>query len=176
MKKILFPILIIVATVFTACEKAENLFRFNIPVTSEFTIPKTSFLPPGFQTIPVEQEVNTSDEFSSQGTSIDKVKEIKLDQADLEIINPSGKSFGFLSEIEVFMSMEDGSQKIKVAHNNNIPENNGSIVSLVTTSDELDKYLKAEKFKLDFNYKIRQTTTQDITIEVQQKYNVKANL
>ena len=104
------------------------------------------------------------------------MKEIKLSEADLEIINPTGKSFGFLSEIEVYMSMEDGSQKIKIAYNNNIPENNGSVVELTTSNDELDKYLKAEKFKLDFKYKMRETTNQDITIEVQQKYSVKANL
>ena len=166
MKKVGFIIgIILLMAAVSSCKKINDLLTFNIVDKAEFTIPSSSGtginLPLVFNSPDVQS--SSSETFSNNDTKADLVKDVKLTTLDLLIINPSGKTFGFLKSVKIYISGGSLPEKL-LASKENISDDIGSRLSLETTSDKLDDYVKLSTYSLRYEIVTDQTFTEDIDI------------
>ena len=150
----------------------DKLLTFTISDQYSFTIPKA--FPIG---IPVSISTpdiasSSSAEFKNNGTSADLVKDVKLSELKLTITDPTTKTFSFLKSIRVYIS--DGTDEIELAYLDNINSTTNTI-SLTTTDNKLDKYIKASSYKLRFLAVTKETLTTDVLVKSDMKFKVTAN-
>lgn len=124
---------------------------FDVPVTSESTIPGNSL--PGASLLPINfadfAAMNLSDtqEFKNQGVNKDQVDSVKLKSVVLDVTAPSGGNFDFLNSIEFDVAKSDQDAKVSIAHASPVPR---STTHLVLTVDdvELQPYVTAASMKV----------------------------
>lgn len=154
-------------TITFSCKKIKDLLRFDIHVNASQNIPPsmviTSFLTTSFADVPTE----TDQEFSTQGTRADLVKEAKMKAVTLTIKSPQGEDFSFLSAIEVYIADKNGNNEKKIAFKDPVPSNAGSTLVLNVNSDVLlDSYVRAGSFKIKTYYKCRKAITESIDMDI----------
>lgn len=162
------------ASTFLACKKINELLRFNIKIETSQTIPATSILGSFFSSF-ANASSSDSQEFSSQGTRVDLVKEAKLNSVKLVITAPQGQNFNFLEMIEVHIQNQDGSNSKKIAYIDSIPDGVSSLDMNVENNVVLDSYIKADKFKLETRYKVKEATTNDVNLDIKMVVSVVAD-
>lgn len=158
--------------ILTMCKKDE-WFTFTITDSTTFDItPITPIALPYELPLP-DITTNSEQEFKNNNTSVGLVKEIKLSTLDLFIQNPADKTFSFLKAISIYIRTNDDDE-ILLATKTDI-DSDAKMISLNTTEAILDKYVKADSYKLRTEVTLRETLTQAVTIEAKMKYNVKAD-
>jgi hypothetical protein len=175
MKKIGLPVIMLFLIVsINSCKKIKELLTFNISNTSEFTVPSSSVinLPLVFNSPEVKS--SASETFSSNGTSADKVKDVKLESVKLSVLSPSGKTFSFLKSIKIYISGGSLPEKL-LASKENITDDVGSELNLDVTSDKLDDYAKLSTYSLRYEIITDQTITEDVKISALVNFKVTAD-
>lgn len=158
-----------------SCKKVKELLRFNIKINTSQTIKATPLLASFFSSM-ANAKSSDAQEFSTQGTRTDLVKEAKLNSAKLVITSPQGQNFDFLELIEVYIQNQDGSNSKKIAFKDSIPDNVGNTLELdVDNSLFLDSYIKADNFKLETKYKVKKAVTQDVNMDINMVVSVVAD-
>jgi hypothetical protein len=157
-----------------SCSKKDKLFTFNIDTESSFTI-STSVA----ANIPVDiptpgVTTNSTQQFQNNNTNVNLVKDIRLKSLDLTITNPAGKTFAFLQSIHIYIST-NASNEIELAYADNI-SSAASTLSLTTSVERLDDYVKASSYNLRTKIVTKQVQTQNIDIKNNCKFTVTANL
>jgi hypothetical protein len=157
-----------------SCSKKDKLFTFNIANESSFTLVASTPV-----NIPVDiatpgVTTNSTQQFQNNNTNVTLVKDIRLNSLDLTITNPAGKTFSFLQSIHIYISTS-ASNEIELAYLDNI-SSTASSISLNTTVEKLDAYVKASSYNLRTKIVTSQVQTQNIDIKNNCKFTVTANL
>lgn len=171
---IIVSLLLIISV--SSCKKIDELLTFNIVDMTEFTIASSYGtginLPLVFNSPDVQ--TSSSETFSNNNTKADLVKDVKLTTLDLMITSPSDKTFSFLKSAKIYISGGNLPEKL-LASKENIPDDIGSKLSLETTSDKLDDYVKLSSYSLRYEIVTDQTFTEDITMKVFLVFRVTAD-
>lgn len=157
----------------TACKK--KLTQFYIDYNTSATIPSnfSTLVPISFST--PEMESNSEAEFESNDTKKKYVKSIYLADAVLSITSPSGETFSFLNEVEVYLYNSNIGEK-RIAHKLAIPSSAGTELILDLDNVDLQEYIKEDSFTLRIKYTTDETIPQDVNINIYTNYLVEAKL
>jgi hypothetical protein len=161
---------------FTAfsCEQINNLLTFYVKSSTSVTIPSSAPFTLPFEFMTPNVQSNSSQEYEKYNTNVDLVKDVKLNELKLTITAPEGKTFSFLKSIYIYISTDDV-EEILLASAENIASNATSI-KLNTTQEKLDAYIKASGYKLRTSAVIRETLTRDVSIQIDLKFKVTADV
>lgn len=168
-----FAIITFLVLLTVSCNEVDKLLTFTISNQTTFKI--DSSFPINFPTEVITPDVttNSSAEFKKNNTNVNLVKDVKLKELKLTITNPTNKTFSFLKSIHLYISTNNDDE-IELAYQDDINSSSNTI-SLVCTTQKLDKYVKASSYKIRTKVTTKETLTQDITINSEMKFNVTAN-
>lgn len=158
----------------SSCNSIDDLFTFSIDNNATIAI-KSSF-PVGspFEVITPEVTTNSSSSFENNKTKASLVKEVKLKSLQLKITSPENKTFTFLKSIRLYISTND-SNEIELAFQENINATSNTI-DLQCTTAELDEYLKGDSYQIRTEVTLKETVTENISVDAKMKFKVTANL
>lgn len=191
MKKLLLMLAVLATAGFVACKKdikevIDELLTFYVEDTQNFDIPASTLSLPGvpkeallYQELelpPGGYEVTSAsqEEFKKQNTAVSLVKDVTLDKLTLRILEPQNSSFKFLKSIKVMMAVEGGEEE-EVAYLEDIPDNVGNYIELNSRNKKLDKYLKAEKYKVKTKVVFDEVIEEDLKLETLFRFKVTAD-
>lgn len=158
-----------------SCDKVDKLTQFTINDKSSMTISAgaATLLPFDVSTPPVNSVAEK--EMTMNNSRIDMIESVMLEELKLVISSPSGRTFDFLKDIEIYISA-DGLPEKKVAFANAIADNVTNTIRLTTEKVELEQYIK----KGTYNIRTRVTTdkilNEDINIDITSKYRIDAKI
>ncbi|MDO9634537.1 MAG: hypothetical protein Q7J05_05750 [Paludibacter sp.] len=166
-------LLLLLITAFS-CDQINNLLTFYVKSNTSITIPSSSPLPFPFEFLTPNVQTDSSQEFKKNNTNVDLVKDVILDEVKLTITAPEGKTFSFLESINIYISTNNDDE-VLIASAENIASTASSI-KLTTTQAKLDTYIKASSYKLRTEASIRETLSQDVSIRIDLKFKVTADV
>jgi hypothetical protein len=170
--KIYTGITLLMLLVFS-CSVVDKLLTFTISDEYSFEIP--SAIPVGFPLDVTTPDIpsSSSTEFENNKTNANLVKDVKLSELKLTITDPANKTFSFLKSIHVYIST-DVNDEVELAYLEDINSTTNTI-SLTTTNNKLDKYIKASTYKLRIEAVTKEALTTDVSIKSEMKFKVTAN-
>ncbi|MGZ9675328.1 hypothetical protein [Flavobacterium sp. GNP001] len=173
MKNSIFTGLVALFLCCSSCNVIDDLLTFNIENQTSFKIESAFPIGTAMSIVTPEVTTNSSSTFENNNTRADLVKDVKLSQLRVNITNPSGKNFSFLKSIVLFIST-DGNDEIELAKLENINSSSNTL-DLICTIAKLDKYVKASKYKIRTQAVIKESITEDITVNAAMKFRVTAD-
>lgn len=173
MKSKLIAITLLFSLFLTSCDAIEDLLSFTISNEASIQIKSTSPINLPTEIITPDVTTNSSSEFKNNKTEAGLVKDVKLKSLKLSITNPDGKTFTFLKSIHLYISTTD-SDEIELAYQDNINETS-NMLDLISTNAKLDKYIKADKYKIRTQVTLKETLTKDVTVKADMKFGVTAD-
>lgn len=168
---ILLAVLMLVAV---SCENLNDLLTFSVRSSTNITIPSSSPFNLPFEFMTPEIQTSSSQDFEKNNTRADLVKDVKLEELKLTLTSPEGKTFSFMKSIRIYISAENVDE-ILLASAENISSTSNTI-TLTTSQAKLDEYIKADGYRLRTSTVIRETLTQNVTIKIDMKYKVTADV
>lgn len=171
MKTTLLLFTVIFAGIMTGCNKAG--INFSLSNQADFRVESSSPINLPFEMGTPEVTTNSSQEFQNNNTAANLIKEVKLEELKLTIMSPSGKTFSFLKSVQIFIST-NSNDEIELASLDNIASSSQTI-SLNTSTQNLDKYVKSNNYKLRTRVVTKETVTQAIDIRANIKFRIKAS-
>jgi hypothetical protein len=165
---LLLPLLLL-----SSCNAIDDLLSFTISNEASIQIKSTSPINLPTEVITPDVTTNSSAEFNNNKTKANLVKDVKLKSLKLSITNPDGKTFAFLKSIHLYISTTD-SDEIELAYQDNINETT-NMLDLISTNAKLDKYIKADKYKIRTQVTLKETLTKDVTVKAAMKFGVTAD-
>lgn len=176
MKNLFLLLTFAFAIVFSSCKKIDELLTFYIEDEETITFPAqfSNGFPIGtlLPLSPVTVKTNSETELSNNNTNADLVKDVKLDKLTLTQTDPN-QNFDFLKDIEIFIST-DTNDDLKVAYLYDIPTGKNQL-ELIPTNEKLDKYIKAETYKIKTSARLRKAITNDVSIRTNMRFKVTAD-
>ncbi|MFC3972748.1 hypothetical protein [Maribacter confluentis] len=139
------------------------------------TIPSSAGIDLPFDVFTPETETNSESKFAVNDTRKDLIEEIVLTELEMVILSPDDSDFSFLNSIEVFISAE-GLEEIQIAYLNEVPENAGNTISLLTSDADLKEYIKKDEFSLRLNTVTDELMSTDHELEVNSTFFVDAKI
>ncbi len=167
MRHLLFLILLSI----TSCDKADELLTFSISNETDFTIESQAMLELPFNIGTPDVATESEQSFANNNTRADLVREIRLEELVLTITAPSGNTFSFLKSIHIYVSANGN--ETELAWLDDVPAS--GTVSLETTDEELDAYVKADSYKLRVSVVTDETLTEDVDVTANMRFRVRAN-
>ncbi|WP_291964184.1 hypothetical protein [Maribacter sp.] len=160
---------------FTACDKLDELTKFDMEYSQRATIPSSAGIDLPFDVFTPEIETNSESTFEVNDTRKDLIEEIKLTELELVIISPDGADFSFLNSIEVYISADD-LDEIRIAYLEEVPDDAGSVITLDTSDTDLKEYIKKDEFSLRLNTVTDELMSTDHELEVNSTFFVDAKI
>lgn len=160
---------------FTACDKIDELTKFDMEYSQRATIPSSTGINLPFDVFTPEMETNSESTFAVNDTRKDLIEEIKLTDLELVIISPEEADFSFLNSIEVYISA-DGLEEILIANLDEVPEDAGNVITLDTSDTDLKEYIKKDEFSLRLNTVTDELMSTDHELEVNSTFFVDAKI
>lgn len=142
-------------------------FEATIPASTPIDLPTTINTP--------EQETNSEFEFESNDTRKDKIEQIILQELKIKITSPENEDFSFLNNMEVFLSSSNHDEE-KVAFLEDIPDNIGNEIDCEIVGQDLQKFVKDDKFKIRLVTVTDEVISQDIDVNIYTDFFVDAKL
>ena len=173
MKSKFIALCLFLALSITSCSVVDDLLTFDISNQTSITIKNNSGIDLPFEIITPDVTTNSSTEFKNNNTDISLVKDVKLTSLKISIKSPEEKTFTFLKSIHLYISTTD-SDEIELAYQDNINSSSNTL-DLVCTDKKLDQYIKAESFKLRTKVTMKETVSQDVSINADMKFRVTAD-
>jgi hypothetical protein len=171
-----FIAFVAISVILTSCKLIDKLTQFNVPYTSNFTIPASPI--PGLLGDIFTPDISTNSEqvFSNNNTNSGLLEQVLLKTLKLTITSPSGKKFDFLKSADVYLSA-DGLAEIKVASIDNIDDATvGNSINMVTSNEDLKEYLKKSKFKIRVVTTTDKIVTEDVSVKIDASFFVDAKI
>lgn len=168
-----FTAVVFIAILIASCNVIDDLLTFSIDNQTTFKIESGFPLGTAFEIITPEITTNSSADFENNNTKADLVKDVKLNSLKLTITDPANKSFSFLKSIHIYISTSDNDE-IELAYLDDINATSNTI-DLICTTQKLDKYIKASTYSLRTTAVLKESLTQDITIQSDMKFRVTAD-
>lgn len=163
---------ILFVVILSGCKKLGVNFVLNHQTT--FRVESSSPLNLPFETATPDVTTNSSQQFENNNTAANLIKEIKLEELKLTITSPSSKTFSFLKSVQIFIST-NASDEIELASLDNLAST-AQTLSLICTTQNLDKYVKASSYKLRTRVVTKETITQGVDIRTDLKFKVRASI
>ena len=173
MKSKLIAFALFLSLFLTSCDAVDDLLSFTISNEASIQIKSTSPINLPTDVITPDVTTNSSSEFKNNKTEAGLVKDVKLKSLKLLITNPEGETFTFLKSIHLFISTTD-SDEIELAYQDNI-NSAANTIDLINTDARLDKYIKADKYKIRTQVTLKETLTKDVTVKAEMKFRVTAD-
>lgn len=170
--KIFTGITLLMLFVFS-CSVVDKLLTFTISDEYTFTVP--SGIPVGLPLSVTTPDISSSSstEFQNNNTNANLVKDVKLSKLQLTITEPTDKTFSFLKSIRIYIST-DGTDEVELAYLEDINVTTNTI-SLTTTNNKLDKYIKSSKYTLRIIAVTKETLTTAVKVKSDIEFKVTAN-
>jgi hypothetical protein len=149
--------------------------QFFMDYNSSATIPATTPIDVPFDIYTPDQTTNASYEFEVNDTRKDKIQKITLDDLKISITAPSEETFSFLKDISVYISA-DGLPEKQVAYKYDIDNSIGSTLECEETQEDLQAYVKADKFTVRLKTVTDEIITNDIEVNISTNFFVDAKL
>lgn len=160
---------------FTACDKLDELTKFNIDYTTNITIQSTSILDAPFDIVTPETTTNSQQEFENNNTNADLVESVKLTKLTLNLQTPESGDFDFLNDIAIYINA-DGLEERLIASSTSIPEDGARTLDLDVVDTELKEYIQGETYTLRTETTTDQTIESDHDIEIYTRFRVDAKI
>lgn len=173
MKSNLITLTFFLSLFLTSCDAVDDLLSFNISNGTSIKIKSTSPINLPSEILTPDVTTNSSAEFENNTTKSSLVKDVKLRSLKLSISDPSDKTFTFLKSIHLYISTTD-SDEIELGYEDNI-NSTSNMIDLTCTNVRLDKYIKADKYKIRTQVTLKETLTKDVTIKADMKFRVTAD-
>lgn len=173
MKRKILSISLLLTLLFSSCEVIDKLLTFYISNEATFSVNAGLPINSPFDVATPDVTTNSTTEFENNNTKADLVKDVKLKELKLNITNPADKTFSFLKEIHLYISTND-TDEIELAYLTNINATSNSL-DLICTSTKLDKYIKANSYKLRTKITTKETVTQKVDLKANMKFRVTAD-
>jgi hypothetical protein len=174
-KKLLFlPALFTILFSGISCKKIEDLLTFTVTVENNFTVGASGPINLPIEILTPQVTTNSTQQFQNNNSDVNRVKDIKLKKADLQIVSPAGKTFAFLESVHIYVST-NANDEIELAYLDNV-STTATAISLIPTSASLDKYVKAPSYNLRTKIVTKQALTQNVDIKNLCQFQVTANL
>ncbi|WP_029268985.1 hypothetical protein [Flavobacterium sp. KJJ] len=157
----------------TSCDAVDDLLTFNISNETSIKIKSTSPINLPTEIIMPDVTTNSSAQFENNKTKASLVKDVKLRSLKLSISDPSDKTFTFLKSVHLYISTTD-SDEIELAYQDNIMTTT-NMIDLICTDKKLDKYIKADSYKIRTQVTLKETLTKDVTVKADMKFKVTAD-
>ncbi|MCV9929936.1 hypothetical protein OIU83_19910 [Flavobacterium sp. LS1R49] len=157
----------------SSCNAVDNLLTFTISNGTSIKIKSTLPINLPSEISTPDVTTNSSAEFENNKTKASLVKDVKIKSLKLTISDPANKNFTFLKSIHLYISTTD-SDEIELASQDNINAAT-NVIDLVCTDARLDQYIKADKYKIRTKVTLKETLTQDVTINADMKFRVTAD-
>lgn len=148
---------------FYVTDSTSTTIPTSIPLNLPYNIP-----------IPAISSSNTQ-EYKNNNTTPDLIKEVSLKQLLLTITSPTNQNFSFLKSITIYIEKADGSNKKKLAYNDNV-NSTSTTLELTSTGENLVPYLQDSTYKLETQYTVKAIPTQDIAIKIDLKFYITAGI
>ena len=160
------------ALLLVSCKEVDDLLTFNISDRTTITIENSIGvgLPLDIPTPDVSSD--SQQQYENNNTHADLVKDVKLQELNLTITEPSGKNFSFLKSIRIFISTTQDNE-IELASLDDI-SSSASVIALIPTQDKLDVYARASSYNLRTEVTTDETLTQSVDVQVDLKFRVTA--
>ena len=156
----------------SACNKLDELLTFTISDQTNFTIEGSSPLNLPLDILTPEVTTDSDQQFENNNTSAPLVKDVRLQELRLTITDPSGKTFSFLKSVHLYISTSS-SDEIELAYLDDIPSD-VSTITLTTSGEKLDTYIKASSYKLRTRVITRESLAQSVDIRSDLVFKVTA--
>lgn len=163
------------STAWSACKKIDQFLTFKINNESSFIIPSAIGINTPYSVPVPDVQTNASQSFENNNTNINKVKDIKLEALKLSITSPTNATFKPVKTIRIYISADGLSEK-KIAFIENIPTSVGNTITLETTGENLDTYIKQSSYNLRTETIMREAIFQDTGVKAEMTFKVTANL
>jgi hypothetical protein len=170
MNKTLFVIAILIF--FTSCDEIDKLFTFSINHQVNFQIESSAPLNLPFEIATPDVTTNSNQSFKNNNTSSSLVKDVRLADLKLTVVDPADKTFSFLKSVTLYIST-DQNNEIELASQTDIPTT-ATTITLIPTNAKLDTYVKADSYKLRTSIVTRETLTQTVEVKADLKFKVTA--
>lgn len=174
MKNLFLVVMVVLGCSMTSCD-LDQYTQFDMDFTSSVTVPASSGINLPFNLFTPEVTTNSEATFGSNNTNKDLLEEVKLTQMTMTITSPNDQRFDFLNEIRIFIDA-DGLSEIEIAFKENIPETIGTELELDVNGNDIQEYLKKDKFKLRVETVTDEFISEDVQIEVYSKFRVDAQV
>jgi len=168
-------ILILTAIVLSGCKKISEKTQFNMVYDTSVDIPSSTGVNLPFNIFTPDITTNSESTFESNNTRKDLIEQIVLKTLELTVSKPNGEDFSFLKSVEITLKA-DGLANKKIAWKNNIPANAGNKITLETSPDNLEEYIKKDSFKLNVKTVTDEVLTSDYTIDIHSVFFVDAKI
>lgn len=136
--------------ILAACDKLDKYTQFDLDVDETVEINSMVGINLPFNISTPKINTNSESTFAINDTRKDLVEVAKIKSLHLIITNPSNADFSFLKSIIVFLSAE-GLPEVKVAWNENIPDEVGNTLDLETSNENFQEYVKKDQVELRVN-------------------------
>jgi hypothetical protein len=156
----------------SACSNLDDLLTFRINHTVNMEIPAASPVNLPVEIPTPQVTTNSQQAFENNNTNASLVKDVKLEDIQLTITQPSNKNFNFLKSIQLYIATDEQSE-ILLAHLDEIPVNVSSI-SLTATTQKLDAFVKSSRYQIRTSIVTKETLTQDIDVRADLVFKVTA--
>ena len=167
-------ILSLAVTAVIGCSKLAELITFNFTAHTSITINSPGIINTPFEISTPPVTTNSTEAFENNHSTPDLIKKVALEEVKLTITNPQNKTFSFLKAIHVYISA-DGHPETEIAYLENVPAT-ATTITLVTTKENLDKYIRASEYSIRTSVETRETLTQSTDIKVDMKFAVTAGI
>jgi hypothetical protein len=157
---------------FISCRTQVQEISFFITTTSEYGIPSSGGVNQPFSITTPEIETKAQFTFTDNNTREGLVNEISLSSISLEVLEPVGGDFSFLSAIRIFIEASD-LPEIEVA-SLNAADPNLALIFLETSDIDLQAYLKKERYTMRIITTNKEFLSEDIRLEIKSRFLVKA--
>jgi hypothetical protein len=140
--------------------------------TTSFTIKSNTGVGLPFNLFTPDIETNSEAEFAANDTRKDKVKEVKLTELVLTVVDPENETFSFVKDVYLFINA-DGLDEKRFAYKENI-DNSSQRLELILEDLDLAEYIKKDEFKLRARTVTDEALTRDVKVQTYMKFRVKA--
>jgi hypothetical protein len=173
MKNVLVIMLAVLAL--GSCKKLKQLTVFEAKYDVDLVIPANSLINIPISVLSPDMNTNIKETVEANDSRIDKLESVKIKSITLLVTSPSGKTFSFLKDAEIYLGA-DGMPEVLIAVKQNIPNSVGSELQLDVTDTELLNYIKKDKITFRANVTTDEVLTQNVNIKAKTVFLLDAKI
>jgi hypothetical protein len=176
LKSIFLATLVLSTVLFSACEQDGFNVSFNLDYSKEFTIESALVTELGLPIDVTTPAINTnsSEEFTTNNTSIDRLENAELTSLKLTIIAPDGQKFSFVEEVKLYIQGQGMTEEL-VASKVNI-DDAASEIEMDVESTNLVEHVKSGEFTLRASVTTDELITEDVDVKADMTFKVTAEV
>jgi hypothetical protein len=173
MKKIFVIILAVLSL--GSCKKLKQLTVFDVKYDVDLVIPANSIVDIPISVISPDMNTNIQETLSANDSRVDKLESVKIKSIILQVTSPSGKTFSFLKNAEIYLGAES-LPEVLIAVKQNIPNSVGSELQLDITDTELLNYIKKDKITFRANVTTDEVLPQNVSVKAKTVFTLDAKI